>query len=149
MSDVFPLPSWQNGFNVPPPTSQGGGRGVPDVAGDADPNTGYKILVDGQSAVIGGTSAVAPLWAALIALINQRLGKPIGFLNPQIYSKAIEASGLHDITKGNNGSFRAAAGWDPCTGLGSPEGAKLMAALGGTPAAQATAVGRGSKKPAA
>jgi len=149
VSDVFPLPSWQNGFNVPAPTSQGGGRGVPDVAGDADPNTGYNILVDGQSAVIGGTSAVAPLWAALIALINQRLGKPIGFLNPQIYSKAIEASGLHDITKGNNGSFRAAAGWDPCTGLGSPEGAKLMAALGGTPAAQATAVGRGSKKPAA
>ena len=149
VSDVFPLPSWQNGFNVPAPTSQGGGRGVPDVAGDADPNTGYNILVDGQSAVIGGTSAVAPLWAALIALINQRLGKPIGFLNPQIYSKAIEASGLHDITKGNNGSFRAAAGWDPCTGLGSPEGAKLTAALSGTPAAQATAVGRGSKKPAA
>ncbi len=136
VSDVFPLPAWQNGFDVPAPTVQGGGRGVPDVAGDADPETGYNILVDGESAVIGGTSAVAPLWAALVALINQKTGKPVGFLNPQIYNQAVEASGFHDITEGNNGDFKAAVGWDACTGLGSPDGAKLLAALTGTTSSQ-------------
>ena len=75
VSDVFPLPTWQDGFDVPTPTVKGGGRGVPDVSGDADPNTGYNILVDGESAVFGGTSAVAPLWAGLVARINQQLAK--------------------------------------------------------------------------
>ena len=140
VSDVFPLPSWQQGFNVPAPTVQGGGRGVPDVSGDADPNTGYNILVDGDNEVIGGTSAVAPLWAALVARINQQLGKPIGFLNPLIYSQAVEASGFHDITQGNNGAFKAAAGWDPCTGLGSPDGVPLAAALTGTPSTGAQSI---------
>jgi kumamolisin len=132
VSDFFPLPAYQDGFDVPAPTVQGGGRGVPDVSGDADPNTGYNILVDGENAVIGGTSAVAPLWAGLVARINQSTGKPIGYLNPQIYNQASEASGFHDITQGNNGAFSAGPGWDPCTGLGSPDGAKLLAALTGT-----------------
>jgi kumamolisin len=131
VSNAFPLPAWQNGFNVPPPSVPTGGRGVPDVAGDADPNTGYNVLVDGQSAVYGGTSAVAPLWAALVARINQQLGKPIGFLNPLIYSQSVEGSGFQDVTKGNNGSFSAAEGWDACTGLGSPDGAQLLTALTG------------------
>jgi kumamolisin len=112
---------------------------VPDVSGDADPNTGYNILVDGESAVFGGTSAVAPLWAALVALINQQTGKPIGFLNPLIYNQAVEASGFHDVTQGNNGSFSAGPGWDACTGLGTPDGAQLLGALTGKPAGQATA----------
>jgi kumamolisin len=142
VSDVFPLPTYQNGFDVPAPSVQGGGRGVPDVAGDADPNTGYNILVDGSGEVVGGTSAVAPLWAGLVARINQQIGKPIGFLNPLIYVQAVEASGFHDITQGNNGSFSAAVGWDPCTGLGSPDGVPLEAALTGTPAAQAAASAR-------
>jgi kumamolisin len=129
VSNVFPLPSWQNAFGVPAPSNPKGGRGVPDVSGDADPNTGYNILVDGESAVFGGTSAVAPLWAALLTRINQQIGKPIGFLNPLIYAKAVEASAFHDITKGNNGSFSAATGWDPCTGLGTPDGVKLLGAL--------------------
>jgi kumamolisin len=132
VSNVFPLPTWQEGFNVPAPTVQGGGRGVPDVSGDADPNTGYNILVDGDSVVEGGTSAVAPLWAALVARINQQRGKPIGFLNPLIYAQAVEASGFHDITQGDNGAFSAGPGWDPCTGLGSPDGVPLEAALTGT-----------------
>ena len=151
VSDVFPLPTWQNGFNVPAPAVQGGGRGVPDVSGDADPNTGYNILVDGESAVIGGTSAVAPLWAALVARINQQIGKPVGFLNPLIYAQAVEASGFHDITQGNNGAFNAGPGWDPCTGLGSPDGAQLLAALTGAPAMAAAASARSnrSRKPAA
>ncbi len=142
VSNVFPLPTWQDGFDVPSPTVQGGGRGVPDVSGDADPNTGYNILVDGENSVFGGTSAVAPLWAALVARINQKMGKPAGFLNPLIYNQALEATGFHDITEGNNGSFSAGPGWDPCTGLGSPDGVPLEAALTGTPAAQAAASAR-------
>src|SRR5208337_4170610 len=70
----------------------------------------------------GGTSAVAPLWAALVARINHKMGKPAGFLNPLIYNQAVEASGFHDITEGNSGSFSAGPGWDPCTGLGTPDG---------------------------
>ncbi len=137
VSNVFPLPTWQDGFGVPAPTVQGGGRGVPDVSGDADPNTGYNILVDGESAVFGGTSAVAPLWAGLVARINQQMGKPIGFLNPLIYAQAVEASGFHDITQGNNGAFKAVQGWDPCTGLGSPDGVPLETALTGKSAGAA------------
>jgi kumamolisin len=150
VSNVFPLPTWQDGFDVPAPTIQGGGRGVPDVSGDADPNTGYNILVDGESAVFGGTSAVAPLWAALVARINQQMGKPIGFLNPLIYAQALEASGFHDITQGNNGAFSAAEGWDPCTGLGTPDGVRLEAAVTATPAARAAASARagGSRRTA-
>jgi kumamolisin len=137
VSDVFPLPTWQDGFDVPAPTVQAGGRGVPDVSGDADPNTGYNIRVDGEDAVFGGTSAVAPLWAGLVARMNQQLGKPIGFLNPLIYAQAVEASGFHDITEGNNGAFTATEGWDACTGLGSPDGAKLETVLTASPGAQA------------
>jgi kumamolisin len=148
VSNVFPLPVWQNGFGVPAPSGQSGGRGVPDVAGDADPNTGYNIRVDGENAVFGGTSAVAPLWAALVAIINAQVGKPIGFLNPLIYAQAVEASGFHDVTEGNNGDFSAGPGWDACTGLGSPDGAKLMAALTGRPVAPSAAAERsaGSKR---
>ncbi len=129
VSNVFPLPTWQTGLLVPKPSGSTGGRGVPDVAGDADPNTGYNVLVDGESAVYGGTSAVAPLWAGLVARINQKTGKPIGFLNPLIYSKSVEGSGFHDITKGKNGFYKAAKGWDACTGLGSPDGTPLLEAL--------------------
>jgi kumamolisin len=155
VSDVFPLPTWQDGFDVPAPTVQGGGRGVPDVSGDADPNTGYNILVDGDSIIEGGTSAVAPLWAALVARINQQMGKQqsgktIGFLNPLIYAQAVEASGFHDITQGSNGAFTAAVGWDPCTGLGTPDGVPLEAALTATPTARAAASARagGSRRTA-
>jgi kumamolisin len=146
VSDVFPLPTWQEDFGVPAPSIQGGGRGVPDVSGDADPNTGYNILVDGQNEVIGGTSAVAPLWAGLVARINQQLGKSIGFLNPLIYAQAVESAGFHDITEGNNGAFSAGPGWDPCTGLGSPDGVPLEAALSGTPAGPAGIHASGSVK---
>jgi kumamolisin len=124
----FPLPDWQAKAGVPKSSSSSGGRGVPDVAGDASPETGYNILVDGQQEVVGGTSAVAPLWAGLIALINQQRGKPAGFVNPSLYAAP---TAFHDITSGNNGAFSAGPGWDACTGLGSPDGAKIAAALGG------------------
>jgi kumamolisin len=130
ISDVFALPSWQSSAKVPGSANPGGrrGRGVPDVAGDADPATGYQVRVDGQDAVFGGTSAVAPLWAALVARMNQRLGKPIGFLNPSVYGAAGQKA-LRDITKGTNGAYTAAKGWDACTGFGSPNGAKFLDVL--------------------
>jgi kumamolisin len=129
-SNQFPLPSWQKNAGIKPPS--GGGRGVPDVSGDADPQTGYKILVDGKSLVIGGTSAVAPLWSGLIALLNEKLRKPLGFLQPLLYGLPQKAGAFHDITSGSNGAFPAAKGWDAATGLGSPVGEKLLQALSGT-----------------
>jgi kumamolisin len=128
VSEVFPIPSYQSGSQVPPAPNGFAGRGVPDVAGDADPSSGYVVRVDGSSTVIGGTSAVAPLWAALTARLNQALGSPVGYLNPRIYAPAA-AGTLHDITVGNNGGYSAGPGWDPCTGLGSPNGTALLAAL--------------------
>jgi subtilase family serine protease len=135
------LPSWQQGI-VPPSVNPNHhvGRGVPDVAGDADENSGYTILVDGQVASnVGGTSAVAPLWAALVARINQQLGKPIGYLTPLLYTQLGKAGVLNDVTVGNNdptggriGGYSAAAGWDACTGWGTPNGTKLLEALVGS-----------------
>jgi kumamolisin len=143
VSNVFALPSWQAKAKVPAHSGKTGGRGVPDVSGDADPVTGYQVRVDGQSMVIGGTSAVAPLWAGLIALNNQQNGKSAGFIQPQIYA-AKAASAFHDIVSGNNGAFSAGPGWDACTGLGSPIGSKIIALL----AASATTKKKGGgKKP--
>jgi kumamolisin len=135
ISDVFPLPSWQNGAGVPPSANpnKNVGRGVPDVTGDADPTTGYVTRVDGNPDVIGGTSAVAPLWAGLIALLNQSIGKPVGFINPLLYQNAGTARDLNDITSGNNGAYSAGPGWDACSGLGSPIGTQVAAALGAPP----------------
>jgi kumamolisin len=114
---------------VPSATASGGGRGVPDVAGNADPATGYEVLVDGRRSVIGGTSAVAPLWAALAARLTQALGTPLGLVQPRLYAAS---SSFRDITSGDNGSYRAGLGWDACTGLGSPDGEALLAALRGS-----------------
>jgi kumamolisin len=105
------------------------GRGVPDVAGVADPNTGYSILLDGSEGVIGGTSAVAPLWAGLIALMNQEIGKNVGFFHWDLYSTLKEHKALNDITSGDNGTYAAAKGWDACTGQGSPNGQAILALL--------------------
>ena len=112
-------------------------RGVPDIAGDAAQESGYRILCDGQQfpdpsqglPPVGGTSAVAPLWAGLIARINQSLGKPVGFVNPLLYAIPPAAGAFRDITVGTNGDYAAGAGWDPCTGLGSPDGQQLLQAL--------------------
>jgi len=135
VSDFFGLPTFQANAGVPLSVNdKHAGRGVPDVAGDADPQTGYQIHVDGQDAVFGGTSAVAPLWAGLIALINQQQGQTIGFLNPilyQNYTQLVQSGALRDVTSGDNGEYNAMTGWDACTGLGTPDGAKLLAALPG------------------
>jgi kumamolisin len=136
VSDVFALPAYQRAAGVPPSANPGKrrGRGVPDVAAVADPQTGYRVRVDGEEGVIGGTSAVAPLWAGLIALCNQKVGAPAGFIHPLLYGSHGGKSVFRDITEGNNGAYRAKAGWDACTGWGSPDGAKLLKLLqtGGT-----------------
>lgn len=131
VSEFFPLPAFQNSAKVPVSVNPGHfkGRGVPDVSGDADPATGYQIHVDGTDAVFGGTSAVAPLWAALVAVMNQQRATPVGYLNSVIYGLGA-AKAFHDIVSGNNGAYSAGPGWDPCTGLGSPDGANLLKALG-------------------
>jgi kumamolisin len=134
VNDTFDLPDWQSSAGVPASANPGGrvGRGVPDVSGDADPQTGYRVLVDGQEATIGGTSAVAPLWAALVALLNEQRGTPLGFLNPFLYGSGDGA--LRDVTSGDNDlgdapAYTAGAGWDACTGLGSPDGRALSRLL--------------------
>lgn len=146
VSAVFPLPAWQQNAGVPAAPSPGGGRGVPDVAGDADPSTGYVIQVDGQTMVIGGTSAVAPLWAGLIALANQQNGAAAGFINPAIYAASAKKA-FRDITQGNNGGFSAGPGWDACTGQGSPVGSAVIQAL--STAGGASKNGAAGKKKAA
>jgi kumamolisin len=134
VSTFFPLPTFQEGLSAA--LTAGGSeqvtkRGVPDVAGDADEDTGYDVRVDGSNTVIGGTSAVAPLWAGLIARINSTNGQSAGYVNPLLYPNQAD---FNDITQGNNGSFAAAAGWDACTGMGSPDGTKIAAALAGAAA---------------
>jgi kumamolisin len=131
VSATFPLPSYQANAKVPPSANSGGpGRGVPDVAGDADPQTGYLVQADGSQFVVGGTSAVAPLWAGLVALFNQMIGTPVGYLNPNLYQKVALAAGtFNDITSGDNGDYKAGPGWDPCSGWGSPNGARILQSL--------------------
>ena len=131
VSRIFPLPSYQSKAGVPThPETKFAGRGVPDVAGDADPLTGYQVRVDGQNLIIGGTSAVAPLWAGLIAVINGQLGRPVGFVHTALYR--IGTPAFRDIAIGNNGGYQASNNWDACTGFGSPNGAALLKALQGS-----------------
>jgi kumamolisin len=127
VSIEFPLPAWQQNANVPNTPSGSPGRGVPDVSADADPMTGYEILVGGQTQSVGGTSAAAPLWAGLLARINQQRGKPVGDVHAALYQ--LSESAFRDITQGNNGAYQAGPGWDACTGLGSPNGQALLDAL--------------------
>jgi kumamolisin len=135
ISDAFALPAWQADAGVPATPSGGTGRGVPDVAGNADPGTGYQVLVDGQRTVVGGTSAVAPLWAALTARLAQASQHGYGLAPQALYTGVAAAQpspGFHDITSGSNGAYSAGPGWDPCTGLGSPDGTALLARLTAT-----------------
>jgi kumamolisin len=154
VSDKFALPAWQADAGVGPRAasqpgtaaasgsgsggsgsrSGTGGRGVPDVAGNADPVTGYQIYSGGQAQVVGGTSAVAPLWAALIARLAQAKGQRFGLIQPLLYagvSPGADVPGFRDITSGNNGAYAAGPGWDACSGLGSPDGTALLNRLPG------------------
>ena len=141
----WPVPSYQGGLQFAPP-----GRSVPDVALNADPNTGYSIYTSGAWHVYGGTSVCAPLWAGLTALVNGKraaagLG-PVGFLNPALYqigASAAYPSDFHDITTGDNLYYPARTGYDNATGLGTFIGDALVNTLaaGLTPAATGTVTG--------
>jgi kumamolisin len=182
VSDIYPVPAWQETAGVPPIASTapapvggtaaaggtpaeeearrrrhpgsgsggaggtgtgpgsgggsgpGGGRGVPDVAGNADPQTGYQLMSGGKAQVVGGTSAVAPLWAALIARLAQATGTRFGLIQPALYAgitPGSEVAGFNDIVTGSNGAYSAGPGWDACTGLGSPAGPALLTRLKG------------------
>jgi kumamolisin len=130
VSDVFALPAWQANAGVPPQIDGGGlGRGVPDVAANADPARGYPFRDGATKAAFGGTGTVAALWAALVCLLAQITGKRPGHLQPLLYegiSPGVTPPGFRAITQGNNGAYRAGPGWNACTGLGSPNGTELV-----------------------
>ncbi|MFI5735029.1 S8 family serine peptidase [Kribbella sp. NPDC051587] len=133
VSRLFGLPSWQTDAAVPHRfgTSEGG-RGVPDVAANADANTAYEFRIDGKPAFIGGTSCAAPLWAALVCRLAQAIGRPLGLLQPLIYRELTRegvVAGFRDVVAGDNGAYAARPGWDPTTGLGSPDGRRLLEVL--------------------
>ncbi|HEY3755516.1 MAG TPA: S53 family peptidase [Opitutaceae bacterium] len=137
VSDLTPVPAWQKGI-VPASINPGkfAGRAIPDVAANADPATGYLTQAGTKPQIVGGTSASTPLWASLIARINANLGARCGNFNALLYSKIGPGKTLTDITSGNNdvegllnGQFSAKAGWDACTGWGSPGGNALQKAL--------------------
>lgn len=139
ISNLFPVPAFQKAVPLPPSVNGGkSGRGVPDVAADAAPASGYRIVVFGLTSVVGGTSAVAPLWSGLIARINHERGRSSGFFLPFLYQ---HRNLLRQILSGNNrpaGSrigYEAGATWNACTGLGVPNGAALAATLAAEPVA--------------
>jgi kumamolisin len=123
VSDVFPIPDYQKAHVSVP---GGEHRGVPDVAGNASPLTGYLVVADGQAVTTGGTSAVSPLYAGLTARLAEGVGGKVGYLSPFFYE---HPECFHDITKGSNGGYKAGPGWDAATGLGSPDGTKMLDAL--------------------
>jgi kumamolisin len=129
ISKVFSEPGYQDGVTF----ALGGKRGVPDVTGDADPDTGYILYsaAQGGQFVVGGTSAVAPLWTGLLARISQSIGHYTGFFNPIIYA---HPNACHDITQGNNGAYSAGPGWDACSGNGSPNGQLILNLFSALPA---------------
>jgi kumamolisin len=137
ISDMFPVPDYQSKLTLPPSLNDGKTRrGVPDVAGAAARNPGYRIILNGQAVVKDGTSAVAPLWAALIAMANAQRASPLGFVNPALYSNPAL---FRSITQGNNRAngkgYDAGPGWNACTGMGVPMGAEIIAALAAVPVA--------------
>jgi hypothetical protein len=136
ISDIFPVPSWQGWVNLPGSANDGHkGRGIPDIAGNADGASGYDLIVNGaHTGAVGGTSATAPLYAGLVALLNSGLGEPVGYLNPTIY--AFPAAFVYrDISdnvsnaRGGAPGYKAGAGWDACTGLGVANGGAVLEAL--------------------
>jgi kumamolisin len=129
-STVFPVQAFQIGAPPPPSdTPYGTGRMVPDVCADADPSTGYNVFVHGAVVVVGGTSAVAPLYAGLFAAF----GKKLGFVSPTLWKNQ---GAFNDITQGDNGIYKAGPGPDPCTGIGSPIANKVAALFSGVAGAK-------------
>ena len=126
VSRQFGPPAYQQNAGVPANPDGQPGRGVPDVAGDADPDTGYRVRVNGQDTVIGGTSAVSPLWSALTAPANEGRTQPPDDPHDRLYATP---DALRDIVTGGNGGYQAGPGWDACTGLGVPNGQATVTVL--------------------
>jgi kumamolisin len=131
ISDIYAVPSFQSNATLPASLNDGKRRrGVPDVAAAAAETNGYRIVLGGSETVASGTSAVAPLWGAFIALLNEQRGEPLGFVNPRLYQNPAL---LRPIISGNNMAqgvgYQAGPGWNACTGLGVPIGPALIAAL--------------------
>lgn len=135
-SEVFPLPEWQRAAGIDPAkwipkgNTSGNGRAIPDIAAKANMAEGYSIPIGGTPVPAGGTSAAAPLWAGLVALLNEGLKGRAGSLNALFYDGTLDAA-LRDIVEGDTGQFRTCKGWDACTGWGSPNGTALLRALRG------------------
>jgi len=134
VSEIFDRPEWQAKVRVPHGLAARSGRGVPDVAINAGPDGGYRVLIDGADVVIGGTSMSAPMWAGLIVLLNQGLGRRLGFFNPLLYERLDKTAAFHSILVGDNGTpemsgYCAEPGWNAATGWGTPDGGKLLEAL--------------------
>lgn len=128
-STMFAKPSWQQNIK----NNKTRARGLPDVAGNANPRTGWTIYINGSFEIVGGTSAVAPLWASITSLLNQaNNGMSVGFLNPLIYEHKFMV--MKNIHVGNNDTidkkgplrYKAISGWNPCCGLGSIAGGPLF-----------------------
>ena len=138
ISDFFPRPYWQVNAEVLQSINPGKhrGRGLSDGAANACPMTGYRIVFNEKDVVVGGTGVAGSLWAGLIALLNQRLSRPIGFLNPLLYGRIVKVEGaLRKITVGNNDltglvkGYQAGPGWNACAGWGTPNGDLIASAL--------------------
>lgn len=135
VSRLLSLPPYQSGAGVPHYAMQRPGRGLPDVAANASTRSGFKVLSDDTEMSMGGTSAAAPLWAGLVACLNEALGRNIGFLTPLLYTADAQSAGvLRDVVNGDNKNrmyddahgYEARPGWDACTGLGTPRGKDLL-----------------------
>jgi kumamolisin len=131
VSKIFDLPAWQRDLTGLPGGDRQSARAIPDVAAAAAPENGYRIVLDGATTVVGGTGAAAALWAGLVARLNEKRGKNLGYLNPVLYQEIGPRGVLRDVTRGNNGidhvtGYRAAVGWDAVSGWGSPDGGKLL-----------------------
>lgn len=128
VSSLWEEPKWQSRAGIREKVGGLSGRGVPDVAGKADLSGGYRLFVGGKDISMGGTSAAAPMWAALIANLNAHLNTRLGFVTPLFYGETLEDA-MHQIHHGTNGVWEAGPGWNPCTGLGSPKGTHILKAL--------------------
>jgi subtilase family serine protease len=135
-SRFYQMPDYQKTLPAATQTQFNDHRGAPDVSAAADPFTGLGIYINGQWTMAGGTSASAPVWAAVMAIANQMARHPLGFINPGLYKLAGSKTyhqDFHDVVEGNNTNaqakvqgYSAVAGWDPVTGLGTPNGEKLI-----------------------
>jgi kumamolisin len=127
VSEVFPLPPWQSRAGVPAGKDGFAGRGIPDVVASAAPTSGFRVSINGQATLLGGTSMTAPFWAGLVALLNQGVGDNLGYINPILYEQIGPGGAFRSITKGDNG-YGGVAGhpavgpaWSPASGWGSPD----------------------------